>query len=178
MLSHQKYFLSGLGWSCYVFFLEFTIEGWRESLGDKLFLTFLLLVANLAYTKRLKKPEKWLKPWWMGIHLWVLYESFQMKTKMTGFQCFFKNLVLWTKVVSALEGLRCAQSLRYLLLPNCPSSHSLRGKRNIIPLGNAIPPPPLGYGTISDRSAQDLGGHKDDQRSALTSGGVRVVYCK
>ena len=54
------------------------------------------------------------------------------------------SLVPWTKVVSALEGLMCAQSLCYLLLPNCPTGHSLRGKGNIIPCGNAIPYPHWG----------------------------------
>ena len=51
----------------------------------------MLLVANLANTKRCKKHEKLLKPWQMGTHLRVLGESFQMNTKTTGFQCFFKN---------------------------------------------------------------------------------------
>ena len=45
----------------------------------------------------------------MGTYLRVLGESFQMNTKMTGFQWFFKEsciFVLCTKVVSALEGLK------------------------------------------------------------------------
>ena len=53
----------------------------------------MLLGANLANTKRCKKNnEKLLKPWQMGTHMRVLGESFLMNTKMTGFQCFFKNL--------------------------------------------------------------------------------------
>ena len=55
-------------------------------------LTFMLLVDNFANTKWCKNPEKWLKPWQMGTHLRVLGESFQMNTKTTGFQWFFKNL--------------------------------------------------------------------------------------
>ena len=52
----------------------------------------MLLVANLANTKRCKKPEKSPKPWQMGTHLRVLGESFQMNTKMTGFQMFSRIL--------------------------------------------------------------------------------------
>ena len=56
----------------------------------------MLLVDNFANTKRCKKPEKLLKPWQMGTYLRVLGESFQMNTKTTGFQWFFKNLaILW-----------------------------------------------------------------------------------
>ena len=60
-------------------------------LCSRVLLALMLLVANLANTKRCKKPEKLLKPWQMGTHLRV-GESFQMNTKTTGFQCFFKNL--------------------------------------------------------------------------------------
>ena len=42
----------------------------------------------------------------MGTHLGVLSKRFPMNTNMTGFRCFC-ILVLWTKVVSALEGLTC-----------------------------------------------------------------------
>ena len=47
--------------------------------------------------------------WHMGTHLRVLAESYPMNTNMTGFRWFSKNiciLVLWTKVASALEGLK------------------------------------------------------------------------
>ena len=39
----------------------------------------------------------------------ALNKSYSMNTNMTGFKCFFKNLyvlVLWTKVASALQGLK------------------------------------------------------------------------
>ena len=45
----------------------------------------------------------------MGTHLRVLSESSPMNTNMTGLRWFFINLcvfVLWTKVASALEGLK------------------------------------------------------------------------
>ena len=45
----------------------------------------------------------------MGTHLIVLSESYLMNTNMTGFIWFSKEmciLVIWTKVASALEGLR------------------------------------------------------------------------
>ena len=58
--------------------------------GDALeILTFMVLVANLASTKRCKKAEKLLKPWHMGTHLRVLSESFPMNTNVTGFRCSF-----------------------------------------------------------------------------------------
>ena len=69
----------------------------------------MLLVANLTNTKWCKKSWKWLQPWHMGTHLRVLMESYPMNTNMTGLKWFTKNLcviVLWTKVASALEGLR------------------------------------------------------------------------
>ena len=47
-----------------------------------LYLTLMLLVANLANTKWSKKPEKWLKPWHMGTHLRVLSESYPTNTNM------------------------------------------------------------------------------------------------
>ena len=80
--------------------MEYTLSRPRGTL------TLMLLVANLANTKRCKKNEKLLKPWQMSTHLRVLGESFQMNTKTTGFQWFFQKsciLVLWTKIVSALE---------------------------------------------------------------------------
>ena len=56
-----------------------------------------------------KKPEKLLKPWHMGSHLWVLSEGYPMNTNMTGFRWFSKIFVslwaLWTKVTSVLQGL-------------------------------------------------------------------------
>ena len=44
----------------------------------------------------------------MVTHLRVLSENYPMHTNMTGFKWFSKIfvLVLWTKVVAALEGLR------------------------------------------------------------------------
>ena len=50
----------------------------------------MLLVANFGITKLWNKPEKWLKPWHMGIHLRDLGESFLMNTNMTGFGWFSK----------------------------------------------------------------------------------------
>ena len=41
----------------------------------------------------------------MGTHMRVLGESFQMNTHKTGFICFSRILVLWTKVARALDGL-------------------------------------------------------------------------
>ena len=52
----------------------------------------MLLVANLANTKRCKITEKLLKPWQMGTHLRVLSESYPMNTNMTGFRLFSKSL--------------------------------------------------------------------------------------
>ena len=52
-----------------------------------LYLTLMRLVANLANTKRCRKPEKWLKPWQMGTHLRELRESYPMNTKVTKFRC-------------------------------------------------------------------------------------------
>ena len=45
----------------------------------------------------------------MCTHLRVLGESYPINTSMTGFRWFSKDcvLVIWTKVASALEGLRC-----------------------------------------------------------------------
>ena len=51
----------------------------------------MLLVANLANTK-CQKPEEWLKPRYMGMHLRVLSESFLMNTDMTGYNGFQKTL--------------------------------------------------------------------------------------
>ena len=42
----------------------------------------------------------------MGTHVRVLSERFQINTNMAGSRWFSKILVLWTKVASALEGLR------------------------------------------------------------------------
>ena len=53
-----------------------------------IYLTLILLVANLAKTKWCKKPEKWLKTWQMGTHMRVLSESFPMSTHTTGFRWF------------------------------------------------------------------------------------------
>ena len=50
-----------------------------------------------------------MKPWHMGTNLRELSESFPMNTYMTGYRYFFQKLcvlVLWTKVASALEGLK------------------------------------------------------------------------
>ena len=38
-------------------------------------LTLILVMANFAYTKWCKKPEKWLEPWQMGTHMSVLRKS-------------------------------------------------------------------------------------------------------
>ena len=48
-------------------------------------LTLILLLANLVFAKRCKKPKKILQPWHMGTHLRVLTESYLMSTNMTGF---------------------------------------------------------------------------------------------
>ena len=53
-----------------------------------------------------KKHEKLLKPRHMGTHLRVLEVDYQMDTNMTVFRWFSKFVVLWTKVFSALEGLK------------------------------------------------------------------------
>ena len=59
-------------------------------------LPLMLLVANLAYTKWCKKPEKWLKLWHMGTHLRVLSECYLMNTNMTGLRRFWNFLAsLW-----------------------------------------------------------------------------------
>ena len=42
----------------------------------------------------------------MGTHMKVLSKRFPMNTNMTRFRWFSKIFVLWTKVASALEGLR------------------------------------------------------------------------
>ena len=69
----------------------------------------MLVVAHLANTKICKKTEKLLKPWQMGTHLRVLGESFQMNKYLDDrVSMVFQEsciLVLWTKIVSALEGL-------------------------------------------------------------------------
>ena len=73
-----------------------------------LWLTLMLLVANLAITKWCKKPEKLLKPWQTGTHLRVLSKSYQNEYQHNRVSMFFKKswiLVFWTKVASALEGL-------------------------------------------------------------------------
>ena len=48
-------------------------------------LTLMLLVANLVITKMIQKPEKLLKPWYMGTHLRVLGKSYPINTNITGF---------------------------------------------------------------------------------------------
>ena len=72
-------------------------------------LTLMLLVANLANTKRCKKPDKLLKPWQMGTHLSVLGESFSNEYQDARVSMFFQEScirLLLMKVVSALEGFR------------------------------------------------------------------------
>ena len=55
--------------------------------------THMLLVANLAKTKRCKKTWKMTqKPWHMGTHLRVLSESYLMNTNMTGLDGFQRSL--------------------------------------------------------------------------------------
>ena len=64
----------------------------------------MMLVANLVNTKWCKNTEKMAH----GTHLKVRSESYPMNTNMAGLRCFSKNrciFVLWTKVVTALEGL-------------------------------------------------------------------------
>ena len=70
-------------------------------------LTLMLLVANLANTKWVKKTEEILKPWHMGTHQRVLSEIFPMYTNMTVLEmvCKFCFTVFLTKEASALEGL-------------------------------------------------------------------------
>ena len=51
----------------------------------------------------------------MGGHLRVLSKGYPMNTNTTGLKMVFKRLcvlVLWTKVASALEGLRVAQTCK------------------------------------------------------------------
>ena len=74
----------------------------------EIMLTLMLLVANMAYTKWRKTPEKWLKTWYTGTHLRVLSKSFPMNTNMIGFRWFpsLCILVLLIKEAVALEGLR------------------------------------------------------------------------
>ena len=55
----------------------------------------MLLVANLANTKKCKNPEKSPKPWQMATHLRVLNESYPMSTNMTdGFQKYLRSCAL------------------------------------------------------------------------------------
>ena len=68
----------------------------------------MLLVANSAIAKSRPKNLK-NDIGHMRTHLKVLSEDYPMYTNMAGFRCFFKKefvLVLWTKVTSALEGLK------------------------------------------------------------------------
>ena len=91
----------------------------------KVFITPMLLVANLSNTKMCKNPEKLLKPWHMGTHLIVLCESFLMNTNKTGFQWFskiFSILVLWTKIASALEGLTIITTAKLSFIMGCSGS--------------------------------------------------------
>ena len=57
----------------------------------------MLLMANLANTKRCKETEKSLKSWHVGTHVRVLSESFPMNTSMAGlvgFQRTFRPCAL------------------------------------------------------------------------------------
>ena len=83
--------------------------------GKDPFLTFILLVVNLADIKWCKKPEKWLKPWHMGTHLRVLSTSFPMNTNMTGLSWFSKIFWVLRWIASALEGSNYFQALLYLM---------------------------------------------------------------
>ena len=49
----------------------------------------------------------------MGTHLRVLIESHQSNTNMTGFRWFAEIVVSWTKVISALEGVKVILKRRY-----------------------------------------------------------------
>ena len=62
----------------------------KKKYQNKIDLTLMLLVADLANTKWCKNPEKWLKLWHMGTHLKALSESYPMNTNMIGFKCFSK----------------------------------------------------------------------------------------
>ena len=56
----------------------------------------------------MKKGEKWLQPWHMGINLRVLSENYPMNTNMTGFRWFsksFASLCFEWELALALEGL-------------------------------------------------------------------------
>ena len=89
--------------------IPFAVSCFADNFRYVLLLTFMLLVANLANTIWCENPKRWLKPWQMGTYLRVLSESYPMNTNMTGFYMFFKDLcifVLWTKVASALEGIK------------------------------------------------------------------------
>ena len=69
----------------------------------------MLLVAYFDNIKWCKIPEKRPKPLHIGTYLGVLSESYSMNTSMTGFIWFTITLCIlmfWTKVASALEGLR------------------------------------------------------------------------
>ena len=65
--------------------------------------TLMLLVANHANTKWCKTPKKWPKPWQMGTQ--ELSSEYQQDRVCMVFK-YLCIPVLWTKVASALEGLR------------------------------------------------------------------------
>ena len=72
----------------------------EEHVKVTLTLTLMLLVANLANTKRCKKSEIYLKTCQMGTHLRVLSESYPMNTNMKGFRWvskFFASLCFGRK---------------------------------------------------------------------------------
>ena len=98
-LEMKNAFISYLKESCLLFsvahFSFYLIVCYNMESFTKVFafLTLMLLLANMAKTKRCKKPEKWLKPWQMGTHLKALRESYPMSTNMTGFGCFSKIFV-------------------------------------------------------------------------------------
>ena len=85
--------------------------------GFQSYLTLIMVVANLAITKRKKNFKKY---WHMGTYLRVLSESFPMNINMTGLK-WFSNiffLVLWTKIDLALEGLNTFLTVHWLGMYN------------------------------------------------------------
>ena len=63
----------------------------------RIIVTLMLLVTNLTNTKckeNKKQLKQWFKPWYMGIHMRVLNESYPTTTNMTGFKWFSKKQTL------------------------------------------------------------------------------------
>ena len=95
----------------------------EESRLILLCLTLMLLVANFAFTKWHKKPEKWSKPWQMCTHLKILSKSFLMNTNIPRFRWFsqlFAFLCLWRKLREASTALVCLSVVKQTLLLEPP----------------------------------------------------------